>query len=367
MTAPAHPSAFIPAEYTNAIRSTSAEAEKTGSLHPQQLSIIYAQQWFNLFVPKTMGGLQLPLPEALTIEEALAWADGSTGWTVTLCSGANWFAGFLNTETAGTIFSNSKVCLAGSGRPSGIATVTPNGYTITGRWHYATGTPHATAFTANCAIEKDGAILKKDDGSPLIYSFIFLKDEVTVYNDWNTTGMIATASYSFEVTQLQVPANRCFMIDAAHAVLQEPIYQYPFLQFAEATLAVNSSGMAVRFIDLCETLFDERRRQKNFTVTAIGIMYKKLENAKGEIQIAREAFYAAVQQSWNGFALHKNIGGNLPGKVSNTSRALAETSRRLVDELYPYCGLTAASQGTEINRVWRNLHTASQHSLLTLG
>ena len=28
-----------------------------GQLHPEQLQIIYEQNWFNLFVPKQYGGL----------------------------------------------------------------------------------------------------------------------------------------------------------------------------------------------------------------------------------------------------------------------------------------------------------------------
>ena len=88
-----HPSFFIDEHIIDTLRKYAGEAERAGSLNPQQLSIIYKEHWFNLFVPKEYGGLELSLPEALSIQEALAWADGSTGWTVTLCSGANWFIG----------------------------------------------------------------------------------------------------------------------------------------------------------------------------------------------------------------------------------------------------------------------------------
>ncbi len=79
-----------------------------------------------------MADLNYCLPSALRIEEALAWADGSMGWTVTLCSGANWFIGFLCPEDSHKIFNDEKVCLAGSGRPSGIAKITENGYVTNG-------------------------------------------------------------------------------------------------------------------------------------------------------------------------------------------------------------------------------------------
>ena len=60
-----HPSFFIDDQITEAVRKYVAEAEKAGSLNPQQLSVIYKEHWFNLFVPKEYGGLGLSLPEAL--------------------------------------------------------------------------------------------------------------------------------------------------------------------------------------------------------------------------------------------------------------------------------------------------------------
>jgi alkylation response protein AidB-like acyl-CoA dehydrogenase len=395
-----HPSHFIPVAAAERIRTLSGEAERSGRLHPEQLAIIYQQRWFSLFVPRSYGGLELSLPEGLRMEEGLAWADGSTGWTVTLCSGANWFIGFLSPEIAKNLFSDRQVCFAGSGRAAGTARVMASGYEVTGRWSYASGAPHATAFTANCLIEKDGAILQNEDGSPMVRAFIFLKDEVTVQEDWKAMGMIATASHSFEVIRQSVPADRCFTIDSDHAFLSQPVYRYPFLQLAETTLAVNSSGMAVRFMDLCEEVFARRSASAtssassgNAGSSSVGHSRPRpsgnagsasagnatgmekamglLGEARAALQDLRNSFYTAVGASWEEY-LEMNsseptlLEQSLLDAVSISSRRLAAESRRLVDELYPWCGLTAANPDTEINRVWRNLHTASQHSLLTL-
>src|SRR5882672_8573078 len=196
MKLPSHPSQTLNDELSRSIRALSADAEEIKQLHPAQLQIILQQKWFNLFVPKQYGGLELCLPDGLQLEEALAWTDGSVGWTVTLCSGANWFIGFLQQDAAADIFKDPKVCLAGSGRPSGIAKITPTGYEITGNWNYVTGTPHATIFTANCVVEKDGLILLDED-DPLVLSFWFSRQEVCIHENWNSIGLVATASHGF--------------------------------------------------------------------------------------------------------------------------------------------------------------------------
>ena len=358
----AHPSHYFDSEFIETIRSVIPGAEEAGSLHPLQLAIIYERQWFNLFVPKSYNGLQLSLPEGLRLEESVAWIDGSVGWTVTLCGGANWFIGFLQPELSTIIFSNGSVCLAGSGRPSGKATIVNGGYEITGHWKYATGSAHATAFTANCVIENNGITQNDVNGNPIIRSFVFLRDEVMLYNDWDSMGMLATSSNSFEVQRLRVPENRSFIITANAATLDSPIYQYPFLQFAETTLAVNISGMSLRFLELCEKLFIER--DNYYKTEGSHTALTCLETAVEKLSLARKSFYYVIQNSWNECERNRRVNAELLQQVSIKSRELATIARRLTDELYPYCGLTAARKGSDINRVWRNLHTVSQHSLL---
>ncbi len=85
-----------------------------------------------------------------------------------------------------------------------------------------------------------------------------------------------------------------------------------------------------------------------------------------QLQILRQSFYEAVEISWEECSESRPLSDALLKKVSEASRRLAAGARRLVDELYPWCGLVAADPDTEINRVWRNLHTASQHNLLTV-
>lgn len=360
-----HPSGVLSGELVQSIRSLSAEAETLGRLHDEQLAIIYQQGWFNLFVPKQYGGLALSLPEALCIEEALAWTDGSAGWTVTLCSGANWFAGFLQPSAAQEVYSTAKVCLAGSGKAGGVAQLTNGGYVISGQWNYATGALHATAFTANCLIEKNGVPLKDAAGNPLVQSFWFRPDEVSIVKNWKSIGMVATGSHGFSVKDVLVPLNRSFVLEPGKAVLPHPVYHFPFLQFAEATLAVNYSGMALRFLDLCRELFEAKvNRPPAINLPTLPSLMSLLHEAVIELQQARNLFYTTIENSWQAMVSEQQVSDELLVAISHTSRRLATIARQQVDGLYPFCGIAAADPSTDINRVWRDLHTASQHSLL---
>ncbi|HEX8060829.1 MAG TPA: acyl-CoA dehydrogenase [Cyclobacteriaceae bacterium] len=313
-----HPSVLFEGQTIAVLRNEALEAEKLGCLTDKQLAVIHSQKWFRFLIPARYNGLALTLPEILRVEEGLSWIDGSVGWVVTLCSGAAWFVGFGNQEFIKTFIDDKDLCIAGSGAV-GIAERERFGFRISGSWKYASGALHATVFTVNCM----------DLETQEVSSFFLLPNEVTVRRTWNAMGMIATGSHSFEVKDKLIGADRQFIIEPEHAVLKDPVYQYPFLPLAEATLAVNISGMALRFIELSETY-----------------------GAKSMVPFPRyrEVFFDVTDK-------------NLLSKVSIVSHDLVKASRDIVNDLYSQCGLSAANKESEINRVWRNFHTAVQHSL----
>jgi alkylation response protein AidB-like acyl-CoA dehydrogenase len=335
-----------------------AVAERAGRLLPEQLALIYEMGWFKMMVPRRYGGLALSLPEVVRIEEAISRADGSVGWTVTLCSGAGWFAGFFPPSPLSAIFSDAALCIAGSGMPSGQALPIPGGYRISGRWSYASGAHHATAFTANCTVWSGDAPVMTDAGVPLVQPFLFLRDEVRIIEDWKAMGMVATGSNGFEVHGLELPAERGFVYDASAAADDDPLYQYPFQPLAEATLAVNTCGMMVHFLDCCAVVFKDRIGRRQLSARRSKEMTDALDEARGAIARQRSAFYAALDDSWM-----KRTGESFE-RVSRESHALASAVRLWSGRLFPYAGLGAARVDSDINRVWRDLNTAGQHPLL---
>lgn len=357
-----HPSDYIDQEHAEVIRRYSGQAEQDGQLHPEQMKIIQRLGWFKLLVPWTYGGLERGIPQLVRLQEGISWADGSAGWVVTLCGGAGWFGGFMSPQTAHQIFNTPGVCLAGSGATTGQAEITADGYRINGIWNYASGANHATHFTVNCLIKRGGAAVLDENGEPWVLPFVVDKKDVTLKPTWKTMGMVATGSHSFIIEDLVVSEDRCFHINPDYAEVNEDLYQYPFLQLAEATLAVNMSGMAMHFIDLCKELFDDKKRNPRLLVENMLLLDDLIDDTTALMNATRELFYKSVDISWEKPVTNRGCELNT---VSKSSRTLAKISREVVDTLYPYCGLRAAATDSEINRVWRDMHTAGQHAIFT--
>ncbi|MDR2122016.1 MAG: acyl-CoA dehydrogenase family protein [Flavobacteriaceae bacterium] len=350
---------FLSTELQNELKKEASQAEKTGRLTDRQLEIIHSQKLFNIFVPESFGGLEFGLIEGLLLEEEIAKIDGSLGWTVTLCSGASVFVGYLSQEVTHEIFSNPKVCFGGSGKIGGIAKETEDGYIISGRWRYATGISHCTIFTANCQIEKDGELLVHEDGSPVYKSFFFIPEEVTITEDWSTMGLIATASHSFEVQNLKVDKNRCFMIEGASRTIDHLIFQYPFTASAVLTLAVNHLGIQEHFLESAQTILDNTKEPKYREFRT-----QLLEKARQDIMNRRELFFSLAQASWEELERNGEVSEELMKKISILCKEIAKKGREAVLDIYPYLGISASDPKTEVNRIIRDILTASQHSYL---
>jgi alkylation response protein AidB-like acyl-CoA dehydrogenase len=337
----------------DALRRDSLTAEVQGRLSPTQLKMIAEKKWFHLFVPNEYGGLALSLPEAVRLEEHLAYTDGSIGWLVTLCGGAGFFIGYMDESLVQKIFTHNKICLAGSGQTTGTAKMINGEYEVNGIWPYASGAPYATHFTANCILENNGESR----------SFVFTKEEVQLHPNWNYLGLNATAGFSFSVKNLRIPANRMFMIDPAHAILPAPVYRYPFLQLAQTTIAANLSGMCLYFFDLAGQLLQQKQMNNRDEKNSFDRALQTVASGHAAIVLLRQNFYLALDESWSAH-LNNDISIAQLNAVSETSLRLAQDARDLANQLYPFCGLSAARMDSEINLVWRNINTAGQHSLL---
>ena len=340
------------------------QAEKQGCLTSEILELIYQEKWFKLFVPLELGGLGLDLTEGLKIEENLARLDASMGWTVTLCAGAAWFAGFLDQKLAKEVFADPKVCLAGSGFVGGKADLIGEEYLISGQWTYASGALHATHFTANCEILENGEAVLDKKGNSVVKAFLLKKEEVQILDGWSYMGMIATGSHAFKAENIKVSSNRCFEILPSKVKLKSSIYQYPFLQFAEATLAANILGITQHLQELISQTFWKRNESRKYDEKHLRYFRKQEKKAQEKLEKVRGDFYEVVSKYWKELQKENKISKKTLKFVSKISRKLTAACRDLNAKMYPFAGLEAAKTHTELNRVWRDFNTVSQHALL---
>lgn len=357
--------AVLTARDIDRIARHAAAADAARFLHPVQQALLHRRRWLTMLAPRAAGGAELPLPAVVRLEEAVAAVDGSMGWVLTLCAGAGWFAGFLAPALARAIVGTHRVCLGGSGAATGHADEEGDGYRITGRWDYASGAPMATHFTLNAVLRADGQVLLDAHGAPRVRAFLVPAAQVELVPSWASIGMRASASHSYRIDNQWIAREHGFTISAASATAAGPLYRFPFYSLAYVTLAANMAGMASHFVRLAEPCMRRRRHAgKNLPLLDVPEVAALLRAKEQSLAASRAHFYAVLDDSWALVAAGGTLGAEAMQAIESGSLALVGAARAAVDELYPYCGLYAAREDSDINRVWRDFHTASQHSLL---
>ena len=320
---------------------------ETPEFTTETLQWISNKNLWNLWVPKIYNGLETPFLDGLKTLQALAKMDGSLGWTITLCSGANYFVGNLQPETANHIFLNSRdtVIFGGSGGVFGTAEKQGDDYIISGQWRYATGAPYLSHFTLNAKITSQGQPILNADGTPLVYSFIVPKKHVTIIKDWDTMGLKTTATHSFKVESAMVSSKQAFIYNTFY--LPQSIFKIPFLIFADLTLWVNYLGMAEHFLEEANKIL-ESNLTHSFSLL--------LDHTNQQIYQ-----YAIEMESFT------TKGTPIPDTYTETIHKTASKSvkdlTQAIFRIYPLLGIKACSVQQPINKIFRDYFTATQHHI----
>ncbi|GGE92987.1 hypothetical protein SAMN05443634_106162 [Chishuiella changwenlii] len=307
------------------------------------LAIIESENWLNIWVPKNYNGLGLSFSEGLARLQHVAKIDGSLGWLVTLCSGANYFSRNLKPTIAKELFSSQKTCFGGSGMLGGTAEKQGDYYLIHGLWYYATGAPYLTHFTLNAKIIENEVELLDENGEPQFLSFVLDESQVEMISTWQSMGMVATSSHSFQVNKQLVHEDYSFVYN--HFYSNDLVEQVPFRIFADLTLLVNYIGMAEHFLE---------KSLKHFTFA--------LQDELHQYLIASTLKVTACAKKIEKLLISKiSISEALEKEIHQFGEDVVQQLTQYIIVLYPQMGIQASKINNEINQIFRDFFTATQH------
>jgi len=338
------------------IKQYAEASEQDGRLQEEVLEALFEQRLFRLFIPKKYQGEPTDLPTALKVFECVASADGATGWLVMIGAGGGLFSGFLEEQAAHEIFSPLRAVIAGSGMPTGKATPLTNGFEVSGRWAYASGSDYATWFTANCMVNgMDNKIL----------SIAVPAADVTRHQTWNVFGMKATGSHDFSIDSVTVPTTHTFSL-ADKPILEDPIFFCPLETLASLTFASVAIGIAQHAVMEFIT-FAKNKQVFGSTECLIDKteIQRKRVQAEQLIQDARGQLYQRAEQVWQAAEKRHQPSEEVREKITQEAIDMVQNCVKAIDALKVHSGMMAVFTVSPFGRAWRDLHTLSQHIIVS--
>lgn len=313
---------------------------------PQEvLEWIAKENLWKLWVPKEYGGLESSLQEGIEQLQTLARIDGSLGWTVTLCSGANYFIGNLQPLATQDIFlsTDAPVCLGGSGGVFGTAEKQGDFYRISGTWKYATGANYLSHFTLNAHITESNQKCFHQDGTPLIRSFVVPKEDVEIIPDWDSMGLQATVTHSFVVKEKLIDERYSFHYD--ETFLPHSIFKIPFGIFTDLTLWVNYIGMAEHFIE---------KASRSLTSEDLEAFEKHVSVSNADVNFFCQDVETKIKNN-------QNLSADYPHKLHKTAAKSIGGISQMIIQIFPRLGMKASRDGDPLNSIFKDYFTATQH------
>ena len=107
---------------------------------------------FRMSMPRAWGGSELDLPAQLEVIEALSMADASVGWCAMIGTDGGYMTAFIDQAVAREMYPDVDMVTAITFMPPGKAVKTRDGFTVNGRWPFASGCQHATWFIGHFTI-----------------------------------------------------------------------------------------------------------------------------------------------------------------------------------------------------------------------
>jgi len=342
------------------IRAASPEIEKSGRLPETIVDALKEANVFGMAIPEAMGGAEADPITQLAVVEALSIADGSVGWVAMIGSDGGYYAAHLDPVAANELYADPNTITASTLVPRGRARVEGDGYRVTGHWSFGSAGLHAEWFGGGCLVVDDEGPVKNEAGHPIVRTMFFPKRDVTLHDNWQTTGLTGSGSNDWSVEDAFVPATHTLSLFEPPR-FTTPLFAFPWFIVANAPGV--SLGIARAAIDaLSETAATKvvlpagKKLQDDLLVqTAVGRAEAELGAARAYIYDATEAIFTSV------------CSGNEPTIEERAAYRLAgihafRASKGVVDRMYEAAGGSSLYRKSALDRHFRDIATITQHA-----
>src|SRR6516165_9044293 len=188
------------------VRAAREECDALRRVPTAMADVLAEAGLLQMYLPRSMGGPELPPLVVFRAVEEISRADGSIGWCAMIasavCNSMGWLEPEVGRQMAG---SPADVRLAGSIRPRGRARRVDGGYRIDGRWDFASGVNHANWLMCPCVLWEGEHPLRTPSGAPMARIFWVPRERAEILDTWHVLGLRGSGSHDFTLADQFVP------------------------------------------------------------------------------------------------------------------------------------------------------------------
>ncbi len=305
--------------------------------------------------PRSVGGMELKPSDFSRVTEAIAAADGSTGWVVCQSNGCAMSAAYLDPRVAREIFGHVDGILAWGpvGSPSEAQPV-DGGYCISGTWRFASGSQNATWLGAHMRVA----------GRSEIRTLLFPKSDARMTDIWHTLGLRGTASNEYTIKDLFVPDERTMLRDKAVDRREDgPLYRFTSNQLYSCGFAGVGLGIGRGLIDAFLALpANKVSRGAGRPLRENNVIQSQLAQSEARWHAARALLHNTIDETYDYVVRHGEMTERQSAMIRLATTWAINQSREAANTLFHAAGSMAVFEDQPFERRLRDIHTVSQQA-----
>jgi alkylation response protein AidB-like acyl-CoA dehydrogenase len=342
-----------------------AEVLEEGRIPPLLVGALYDAGVFKAMLPREVGGLEVEPVEWLQMVEELARINASVGWLAFIQSGVG--LTFLDPERFERfrVRAGGRLILAMNlGRVAGKAVKVEGGYRISGRWPFASGSPFATWLGGLSVVSgEDGSPIVGANGQPQRLLAIWPADQARLIDTWDGLGLRGTGSGDFEIADLFVPEDQVNAELFGATVYDRALFrmkEMPEVGHGAHALGVASAALE-SFVEAVNTkpLPGSTRHMAMGHMQAHQIAFARADAA---IRAARALLYETVRAAYEDAKAHSELALELRVRLREANIFTVRTAKEAVGLIFEMAGSSAVYRGRPIERAFRDINTAANHT-----
>ena len=343
------------------LKQRAAEIETARRLPPDLAKKFMEAGFFRLCVPTDYGGLEADPLTFSELVETLAQADGSAAWVAMICASTGITASWLPPAGAREIFARPDAVVCGVFARRGKAHDEGDHYRVEGRWQWGSGSDISDWMTAGCVLFRDGKPVMGEGDAQLNGSIFVPTREIELQGNWDTSGLCGSGSQDFVMHNVRVPKSRA-EIGKFKIYIERPLFFFPPFGLLACGIASVMMGLARAAIGELTAIASVKIPDAHRRVLAQRTRTQEdLAEAEALLRSGRAFFREMMQSAWSETRETGRTSIETRRDLRLAITHAARSSVRAVDLMYNLGGGTSVYKTSPLQRIFRDIHVASQH------
>ena len=353
-----------------ALRDYHDEIEREQRLPQALVEQLRAAGFYNMVIPRALGGLQVDPLTYLRVVELLAEGAGSVGWNLANNSIGQLVTLGLADEGVREIYTHgADTIIAGTAVPGGGQAVpVAGGYRVSGRWQFGSGCQESAWMLGSFQILDDGQPRRRPDGGSLYWRGVFPRTEAEIVpGSWDVAGLRGTGSFDWTVENVFLPERRT--MPQVGIPLDNQWERWPGITYAlpvQCWVGPHHSavitGIARAGIDaLIELAVEKTPRGRPGALLCENPQVQDAVGRADAILNAGRAYRSAqIAELWATVAAGKDTTLEQRARCRLASIYAGDSAREAMDLVYRHGGSTSFKRASRLAECWRDLHVVGQ-------